>query len=278
MKQLIDMKKLFTLLLFLHFVVHLNAQIPNGGFESWVEEYNYEKPTDWNTNQDTLYSRVLKSDESIEGEFSLLLSSESPSAWVDCNSLTTISTAIDPINSEGEHLSFYLKCLSIDSTDIFFHFRAIYYANETKISEDSYIPQSALSEFSLIELGDIPIGSDSLQIVIVSGASNGADDGCYNYTNAWVDGLRLNKRTSTIQDNSPISFEVFPNPSAGVFNVKQQGNEYKNYRVLDILGREIQTGNLTYAKFELTKKGPYFLQAFSSISSSRDVVRKIIVE
>ena len=59
----------------------IKAQIPNGGFEMWDNVFNYEKPTLWWTNQDTIYTRIKKDTISMEGNYSLNLVPSVASSW-----------------------------------------------------------------------------------------------------------------------------------------------------------------------------------------------------
>jgi len=271
------MKNLYALTIILFFGQSAFGQIPNGNFESWTTEFNYERPTSWETNQDTVYHRLSKDTDRIEGEYSLKLSTDSPSGWVDCNSIARLSTKLDQTISENQYINFYLKSIPVDSQDVFFHFRANYFNDGLNVGEESFQAQQTYNDFALIEFADIPIGVDSLQIIIASGAINGADDGCYQYTSSWVDDLGIKKRTTATKDINQNGVSIFPNPSNGIFNIQQNADEYKRYRIVDILGREIKSGNINNASVRITRSGPYILQLYSEVNSNRDIVRRILV-
>lgn len=273
------MHKIFTLLILLWTSCLGFAQIPNASFEDWSPQNNYETPDLWNTNQDTLYQRVTKDSINVDGDYSIKLSSNSPSAWVDCTSTAFVTTKLDEPIGEGQNLSFYLKCQPDDDQEDFVHFnfRARYFITGDFKDEYVYTATQIYNEFTLIELPNIPVGVDSMSIYLLSGAINGSDDGCYNYTTSWVDAIKLKDRTST-NDLEYNSLVVYPNPSSGLFHVSQSDDEYDMFKVLDLLGREIMTGSLSKTQINITTKGPYFLQLFSKEAKERDIVRKIVVK
>lgn len=272
------MKKFLALSIILLTCQLASAQIPNGGFESWTQEFNYETPTGWESNQDTFYLRVEKDSLSVEGNYSLKLNSNVQSAFFDCSSTVGMQTKFDEPVSDQQNISFYLRCIPDNPEFIFFELIASYYKDGQLESYESYIPEQTFEEFTQIEMEDIPLGVDSLKIVIFSGALNGADDGCYNFTNSWVDDLKINTTTTAVHNKIEKQIEIFPNPSSGFFNIQQESNEYKTFRVLNILGKEILRGTLENSSFYITRRGPYILQLHSSKGREFDVVRKIIVK
>ena len=271
------MKNIYSIIIILAFCQGSFGQILNGSFEEWTTELNYEKPTFWETNQDSLYTRIQKDTCRIDGDFSIKFTSNSPSAWVDCNSHASLSTRLNESIVENQHISFYLKSIPVDTHEVFFQFTAYYYKDNQSEGQETFMAEETYEDFSLIELADIPFGVDSIQIFIFSGAINGADDGCYQRTTSWVDGLRIFKRTSATKSISQNGVKIYPNPSNGNFNIQQSANKYKRYRVLNILGKEIKSGTLENSNFSIPKSGPYILQLYSEINSNRDIVRKIIV-
>lgn len=161
------MKHFYPLVILLILGQPVFSQIPNGNFESWTPEFNYERPSFWETNQDTIYDRLSKDTDRIEGEYSLKLSTNSPSGWVECNSIARLSTKIEEITSENQYINFYLKSIPVDDTqDVFFNFSAYYFKDGEVEANELFQAEQTYEEFTLIEFADIPIGVDSLQIIM----------------------------------------------------------------------------------------------------------------
>lgn len=270
--------KNFYILLFSLATSFTFGQIPNGGFESWESVNNYEVPVFWETNQDTLYTRVTKDTIRIEGSYSLKLSSDVGTAWLDCTSKATISHKLDyPIGIE-KSIFFNLRILSNNPDgSAFFSFFCLPYVNGMAQEAIIWQTDQEYPDFSLIE---IPISNpeiDSLFIEITSGAVNGSDDGCYVQTDAWVDGFALENSTTSVENILQSQVSIFPNPTHRKITIKQDGNEYDDYCIFNSLGQEILHGTLLNNEIELTEAGIYFIQLTSNLSSSRNITRKIIV-
>lgn len=81
-----------------------------------------------------------------------------------------------------------------------------------------------------------------------------------------------------VEENSELSFEVFPNPASEYITISQVSNEQISYRILDLKGSEVINGNLQNTdKVDVSKlvPGVYFLHVISDTKSS---IKKLIVE
>ena len=254
------------------------AQIPNGGFEIWETIENYEVPSLWETNQDTIYSRITKDSISIEGEYSLKLSSDSQTAWFDCSSRVTLSHRLETPIGEGKSFFFNVKVQPDNIDNIgYFSFYCFPYVNGMLQESIKWETSEEYTDFTLIE---IPISNpeiDSIFIQIVSGALNGADDGCYNKTNAWVDGLSIENSTTNVINVLQDQINIYPIPTDSKITIEQKGHEYHKYCVFNNLGQEIMHGDLSIPELELPETGIYFIQLISNFSAQRNITRKIIV-
>jgi hypothetical protein len=67
------------------------------------------------------------------------------------------------------------------------------------------------------------------------------------------------------ENDKLMTFDIYPNPSTGQINLKVDPTiQNANYIVLDVVGREIQTGNITGVneQISLNEKGVYFLNLY----------------
>lgn len=92
-----------------------------------------------------------------------------------------------------------------------------------------------------------------------------------------MDGLGIKARSTATKDININGVTIYPNHSSGIFNIRQNGDEYKRYRIVDILGREIKSGNLENASIRILNPGPYIIQLYSELNATRNIVRKVMV-
>lgn len=84
-------------------------------------------------------------------------------------------------------------------------------------------------------------------------------------------------------NDSAVSMDlsIHPNPSNGIFNITNNGSEQLNYKVFDVSGKLIQTGNakIGVSIVNLSKhvKGVYFI-SFTSHKSSKALTKKLLLK
>ncbi len=255
----------------------LYSQIPNASFEEWEMIDNYKKPLNWDTNQDTFFTRIIQDSVfKIDGDYSMHFVSHAPSAWQDCNNRLSTSIVLNDGLEENQSFYFYLKLLSINvNNDAYFQIRIQGYKNGQNLGYIDSTFWEEVEEFELIELPMDFVGAELINFEFLGGALNGGLDNCVVRSVSWLDGLEIKNSSSTsINKIENFVIDIFPNPSIG--NVKIQGNweKYQSYQVYDLLGKELEKGILQSAELMLKSKGILFLVLKSN--SGNQSVFKII--
>lgn len=79
-----------------------------------------------------------------------------------------------------------------------------------------------------------------------------------------------------------LGFDVFPNPSAGLFNVKSPSAIEKEIEVYNVLGETVFTytftGNTTTIDLSNLDKGVYFIRIKENVSGGKNGTKRIIIE
>jgi len=112
-----------------------------------------------------------------------------------------------------------------------------------------------------------------VQVVVV--ISNG---GC---SDTIVQNVMVMLDTSTPRIVS-LGFDVFPNPSTGLFNVKSPSSIEKEIEVYNVLGEAVftytYTGNTTTIDLSNLDKGVYFIRIKENVSGGKNGTKRIIIE
>jgi len=254
------------------------SQIPNGSFESWEIVDNYEVPTLWQTNQDSTIVRVSKDQDSADGEYAMKFSSNAGSAWFDCASRATLYHKFDEAIGENQSFFFYLKTISLQQNeDPFFSLFCRPFVDGVQQEAIEWFSTTEYTEYTQIEIPIFNSAIDSIELILASGALNGADDGCYSETEAWLDGFALSPSTTSNENVSKENINIYPNPSDQKFRISQEENEYQFYCIFNNLGQEVQSGKLENEEVILADQGIYFIHLFNRNEPNRKVTRKLIV-
>jgi PKD repeat protein len=79
-----------------------------------------------------------------------------------------------------------------------------------------------------------------------------------------------------------LGFDVFPNPSTGLFNVKSPSAIEKEIEVYNVLGETVftytYTGNTTTIDLSNFEKGVYFIRIRENVSGGKNGTKRIIIE
>ncbi len=256
------------------------TQIPNGGFESWTSSFNYEEPEFWETNNDTTHIRVARDPLSIEGEYSMKLSSNVTTAFLDCTSKATLNYKLTQPVGVDNSFSFNLRLLpdsSTNSTSTFFSFFCLPFVNG--MSQPAIIWQSdeTYEDFTKIEIPILNPEIDSIFVEIASGAIGTVNDGCAINTEAWVDGFSIDVSSTSTDDLTKSKVSIYPNPTDQIVFIEQENNEYHEYFLFNSCGQKIQHGDLSRSEISIDGPGIYFLQLIGDFAKNQNIVQKIVV-
>ena len=278
------MQKLILLTYSIFYSFQGFSQIPNASFEEWEMVNGYERPVGWLTNQDSTHEGLVKSDISYEGNSSLLLfpSEEDSSFFGDvCESkifnVIGLATAI----GENQSIYFYMKSIP-DSAYIFYNeppyinFGVRMYLDGDYLGQDNIFHIGEVPEFQLFEVPITITNADTMVIYIYGGSTQNLADGCKNHSYSWIDGLKIDDSSTTSNDDLMKSnINIFPNPSSGKLEIQGEWEKFQSFKVYDLLGRELEKGNLQSAELNLKSKGNLILILENSTKDK--IVKKIFV-
>jgi len=256
------MKKgiLFIALVFLS--LPLFCQILNAGFEEWESFPSYDKPLHWETNQDTNFTRFIKDTISYDGDFALHAVPSGISAWSNCSSEAQIGVKLDTPISSNKSLFFYIRALSVNALDnTFANVGGFLYQDGNFISNYFWSTNEEFSDYTLIEIPlDNSMMIDSMTINIVAAKGNGATDGCFGASQVWFDNFYIDESSTTNIQNSTLSnITIFPNPANGEINLEGDFTSFQNYRIINLMGQELESGSVESSIIKINSVGVLFL-------------------
>lgn len=272
-----------SLLFWLHF--DLFAQIPNGGFEFWEQMQNFEKPLLWNTNQDSNYVRFIKDTDVYEGNYSLkIVGSSNATGWNNCNSQAQMGMNFDIPLQMDKSLTFYVKCIP-DSTKAlsgsYLIIEGSLYSGSELKGKIKWQADAPIYTYTKIQIPIQEPNIDSINIVILGGAANGADDGCYDYSISWIDGLSIAPTTLvTTKESIPFekSISIFPNPSSGRVELANSKTFFSTYMLYSLEGKLLENGKVHQNTIQLNPiyHGTFILELMDDEGSK--IHKKLILE
>lgn len=197
----------------------LYAQVPNGGFEEWILEQNYERPALWMTNQDANLARFERDTQRVEGLYSLKILSETNSGWEVCANKAWMGIKLEAQSGKNRGLAFFVKSIPHSaniSGEVHLNIHGKLFAEGSVIHEYSWKAETAIPEFTEIIIPLFRTAADSIIIEISGGSLSGATDLCSSRTISWVDGFRIIEIPDVI-DSDCIERHIYSPLVPGMF-------------------------------------------------------------
>jgi len=263
-------------------------QIPNGGFENWIQETYGEEPANWGELSLQLYnslflgvldSTIVKSSDAYSGAYAMELRSKIPASPLISDTVIpvamlnlkneNIDSANMNIDSNLLSLSGYIKQDIVNSSTNSTSISVLVYAESGDmtgvgaIEFDNNIPNYTLFNIPILYFDSV--GGDYLEIYITAGNSDFPVAG----NSLKLDGLVLNYEHSTnILEESSLKFKVFPNPTSHRLQIESNSivDEYE-LRLYNISGALLQTTQSRTINLENYKTGIYLLKVTSGNST-----------
>lgn len=263
-------------------------QIPNGGFENWIQETYGEEPANWGELSLQLYnslflgvldSTIVKSSDAYSGAYAMELRSKIPASTLISDTIIpvamlnlkneNIDSANMNIDSNLLSLSGYIKQDIVNSSTNSTSISILVYAESGDmtgvgaIEFDNNIPNYTLFNIPILYFDSV--GGDYLEIYITAGNSDFPVAG----NSLKLDGLVLNYDHSTnILEESSLKFNVFPNPTSHRLQIESNSivDEYE-LRLYNISGALLQTTQSRTINLENYKTGIYLLKVTSGNST-----------
>ena len=257
------MKAILVYLLIMPFLS--SAQVASFGLEDWENISTFEKPIGWETTQDTLFDRILKSSDSSEGNFAMHFVAQSSSAFLMCDAYAWTSFKIENPSSKYLALTFDVKIIpEIDMTTPFFVANVEVYQNGTAIGNATWRPVDAILDYEKILL-EIPyVEIDSMTITFGSGAIGSSVDDCYAKTEAWLDNIVVVEgiTNTTFNVNNNV-LKIAPNPISHFINIEGDIKRFSAYEIISTSGQLMQKGKMTDSQIDFNLTGIFFLRLLS---------------
>ncbi len=276
-------KYFFSIILIQLSIELVCGQIPNGSFEFWEEIFNYEKPLDWSTNQDTLHTRFERDTISIDGQYSLKIIPGVTSSWLGCESQAGIHVNFNTTLASNSSLTFYAKSVSTDpgqNNDVYLIVNVFTFNSDTILNTYDWRTFTSIEEFTKVEIPLSDENIDAISIFISGGAGSNPGDGpCLNRSISWIDGMAIDSLTSdgfsSLLEVPYVS--VYPNPSNGLVHIRNRDGSSMEYELYSIIGELISKGQIVGDELVIHEKGTYILRIFVGDKYRHDYRRKIIV-
>jgi hypothetical protein len=231
--------KLITIvLLILCATATLTAQVPNSGFENWLDETT---PQDWNTNNfPSFWTTVTRAADSYAGSYAAKLEIADASGFP----YPPVLTSTFAVNQEYETVSGYYQFHPMGS-DAVFSIYVFFFGDGLLLGTGSVDIENEATSYTYFSFnvtsGSVPPDSATLQMEIT--ASDGNTIGSY----ALVDQLSLSGASDVEPSNfNPTDFSLkqnYPNPfnpnTIIEFSIPEES--FVELKIFDILGKEMAT-------------------------------------
>ena len=249
----------------------------------WDEEFNYEKPTNWWTNQDTMYTRIEKDTVSMEGNYSLKMVPSVGSSWQGCESLAGIRVNFDSVLEDNSVLTFYVKTVPEDfaeDSSVYLLIFGFTFNSDSVIGGFNWRTEIPIFDFERV---DIPLPGeniDEMTIIIYGGAGTSPWDGpCLGRSITWLDEMTIDSRTSIqpLRSQEEIEFEVYPIPSTGVVTITGRDNQNIRYELYSLIGELIAKGEVDQGQLNIYNKGEYILKLYAGFDSRSIYSTRLVI-
>jgi len=263
------MKRIFTVLLFSCFLLNLSAQdIPNPGFEVWIDSVTYEEPESWNTENPLTAGdgvvTVEKSEDAASGAYSARLETKDMSGfhipgfltlgdytWNDETQTGTITGGI-PMTSFVTQVQGQYKYAGVDGDSaalIALSFRHPEGEDpDTVAIVVAFLHDAAeWTDFSFPLQQISPDSPDTFRIYIQSSGL-----GMPNWhvgSVLYVDDISISITTNVDETKEKSAITVYPNPTTDKVNFELASTENnREIIIFDMTGRMITRSDFTNRK------------------------------
>ncbi len=256
------MKKL-TLALSILIGTSIQAQqIPNGGFENWIQESYGEEPANWGEFNLQLFNSIIpgiidgtiiKSQDAYSGTYAMELRSKALSGMLTDTIVPLVMLNLKNSNLDSAKMKIDGTLLSLSG-----HIKqdlVIADSNFTSISvlvySDGSITGIGAIEFDMDIVDytsfDIPIlyfggiAGDSIEVWIAAGNSNAPVPGNIML----LDDFELHYLTAAaLEETNSSEISVYPNPFNDQLIIELQSSSSKEFKIYSILGEMVLKGSV----------------------------------
>jgi len=236
----------------------VSSQIPNSGFESWIN-YSYYEPEYWLTSNFMTFMgsglSATQSTEHIDGSYSIRLETQL-TQWNDTMSFVTNGDIGEngpsgglPISAVPDKVTFYYKYFPVGSDSALAGGWLYYYdpvQDSTLMLEEVMIKLAATDEWTYFEIPFTLVGTpipDTLTIAFSS--SNIDEEGAIAYPGSvlFVDKVEVITQTSVYENRPDLtqSLEINPNPADQYIEISLEnvGQSTSRVEIFNEQGRKV---------------------------------------
>lgn len=222
------MKNLILTLILTAPLLAAAQSVPNGNFESWVDEGAFENPEFWSTDNLETSITVSKDLDSYEGDFAMRVTAQSIGVG-EYGEATTVME-IDAIPAA---LNFYAKvAVEFGSASVIITF----HNEEMEVYSETWFSAGSTDGYAFISM---PL--DQIEPVITHAritVSAQVGDFAPGTAAISVDAMDFGEPMG-VQQSDRISIRLYPNPAREVLRIESIGQSLGHLSVFDALGRKV---------------------------------------
>jgi hypothetical protein len=238
LQEKVSMKLIHTMFLVLFGVVTLNAQVPNGGFENWTNEF---MPDGWYSNTfPGVWTTVEKTTEAHEGSLAARMQVID---FMGTPILPVLGTLFQ-VDQVYQTLSGYYRFHPVTNNEVLM-VTAFYFSDGALLSSGFLIIEEAAEVYTPFSFNIEEIGAGSADSVMIQFellSNDNTDPGVGSF--AYIDYISFGEPTGINDNEVPFSYSLrqnYPNPfnptTTIEFSVAR--DSYVDIKVFNALGREV---------------------------------------
>lgn len=262
------MKTTATLLSFFIFAV-CAAQIPNSGFENWIENGWSNDPEDWETDNSELVQPVTQDLEAYEGMYAMKVTAV-PIGVGDWGEASTIV----PIDYIPASLDFWVKSQNengfVQVLIEFFNgevlFTSFFWGTSESISDWTFVSLEMTQQEPILTYAKITV-SALVGDLIAGEAQISIDEMSFGETNA-------------VSDQSLNNIQVYPNPAKDSFQFDAENDKVDRIEIYALdgkLAKAVELNDLKTKEVDISSLAPGMYQLMFSHALQPVGVSKLVI-
>lgn len=245
-----------VLVVLITMTIKTNAQIPNNGFENWINAGNYDDPTEWATMNPycsgPFYSALKSTDHypASVGNYSIRVENNTSLTQFTGGYGMAMTNSFDypfkpafPIVGNPTSLCGYFKYNSLNNDSLFI--RIVFFENSIMLGYNTFITGITTPTWTSFTLPLTYPSADSATIYFSAFYPSGQFDGPNGNSVLFVDNLSFDNLISSISEQNfrNNTFSLYPNPDYSIVNLNIENAEKIDLtlNIYDVLGALVKS-------------------------------------